>query len=123
MAVGVIDVVPVLMDERVGDIECLTGRDDDACATATAAVTAFRAGPAMPRYARARNDPDRDVRDLGTMRGPAQQSRVPLGVDVLGTNVEVDRASLVVLARHRRGASRSGHRERGDRAGKRDSAP
>ena len=91
-----VDVVPVLVDDRVRDVRAASRGDDHHAAVPALAGVAARG---VARAARGDlvpvDDPHRDALDLVAVRRLAQQVRVPLDVGV-GANVEPDRPSLRV---------------------------
>jgi hypothetical protein len=90
-----VDVMTVLVDERVRVDDAFARGDDDRAP----AVTAPCFGPAPRREFLERDDLDGDARDLVPVHGVAEEVGVPVDVDVVGAHVEADRPALLVLAK------------------------
>ena len=91
--------VPVLVDERVGELGGLAGGDHDPRSRARAAVARGCTRAAGGAQLVCRDDADRHALDLVAVGGGAKQVGVPLDVDVGRADVERLAALLVDAAR------------------------
>ena len=115
-----IEVVAVLVQERVRDGGVAARRHDDHGAVAAAAITAGGAPAAGLSNLVARDEPKGDGGDLVVVDGAAQDAGEPVHRGVVDADVEVDGASLRVRPRQlggRGGTRRGEHDEQGDERG------